>query len=42
MVLEIRSRYAAGGISQAALAREYGVSQPKINYVVNRKTWRHV
>ena len=31
---EVQQRYAAGGISQAALAAEYGVSQPTISRVV--------
>lgn len=41
-VRQIRERYAAGGITQLALAREYGVNQTKISNVVTRTTWRHV
>lgn len=41
-VREIRRRHAAGGISQGALAREYGVKQPTIHDVVNWVTWKHV
>jgi hypothetical protein len=41
-VADIRRRYAAGGISQAKLAEEYGVGQTKISAVVNRRTWRHI
>lgn len=41
-VLEIRRRYAAGGITQRALARRYGVTRRSIFSVVHRQTWRHV
>jgi hypothetical protein len=41
-VRDIRSRYAAGGISQQALADEYGTIQSAISCVILRKTWRHV
>lgn len=41
-VREIRARYAAGGISQAKLAAEYGVTQHPIWAIVNRKQWKHV
>lgn len=41
-VIDIRRRYAAGGISQAALAREYGVIQEAISKIIHRKTWKHV
>lgn len=41
-VTEIRARYAAGGVSQPMLAREYGVTQRVIWSIVNWKTWRHV
>jgi len=35
-------RYAAGGISQSALAAIYGVSQMTICQVIRRTTWRRV
>lgn len=35
---EIAARYAAGGVSKNALAREHGVSQPTITAIVNRRT----
>jgi hypothetical protein len=35
-------RRAAGGESQRALAREFGVSQPAVMQAVNRRTWKHV
>jgi hypothetical protein len=38
-VREIRARYAAGGISQPQLAREYGVVQGNISSVLLGKTW---
>jgi len=36
-VEDIRKRYAAGGITQTALAKEYGVSQPHISFIVQGK-----
>ena len=41
-VLDIRKRYAAGGISQKALSKQFGVCQRTICNVVNRLHWRHV
>lgn len=41
-VRAIRGRYADGGISQAALAREYGVTQGGVQAVLARRTWKHV
>jgi hypothetical protein len=41
-VREIRSRFAAGGVSKKSLAREYGVSGTVIRHVITRVTWRHV
>lgn len=41
-VRDIRARYAAGGITQQALADEYGVSQVLVGVVVRRKGWRHI
>jgi HNH endonuclease len=34
---EIRRRYSAGGISQIALAREYGISQQTVSNIVRRQ-----
>lgn len=41
-VLEIRARYANGGVRQADLAAEYGVGQAAISRVVRRAGWHHV
>lgn len=41
-VLEIRSRYAAGGIRQVDLANEYGIRQANISKIILRKSWAHV
>ena len=41
-VREIFKRYKAGGITQKALAAEYGVVQSHISYIATRTTWRHV
>ncbi|MGE3267177.1 MAG: hypothetical protein AB7P40_00420 [Chloroflexota bacterium] len=41
-VREIRQRYAAGGITQVALGREYGVAQMTISGIVTGREWQHV
>jgi hypothetical protein len=41
-VLEIRARYSRGGISQQALASEYGVAQMTISKIVRGETWRRL
>lgn len=41
-VLEIRGRWAAGGITQAALAEEYGVRFGHINLIVHGRRWQHL
>lgn len=41
-VIEIRSRYSAGNISQPTLARLYGVTHPTIGFIVRRRAWKHV
>lgn len=37
--LEIRARYAAGGVSQQALANEFDISQVSVSNIVIKKTW---
>lgn len=41
-VREIRTRYQAGGITKAALAREYGISSETARQIIVRKKWTHV
>lgn len=41
-VVEIRGRYAAGGVTQEDLAGEFGVSISTIRNITNRKTWKHL
>lgn len=36
---EIRARYAAGGVTQAALAKEYGVVHSMVSRIVLGKIW---
>lgn len=38
---QIRSRYAPGKISMAALGEQYGVSQGAIWFIVHGRSWRH-
>ncbi|MFJ8153985.1 endonuclease domain-containing protein [Streptomyces sp. NPDC094468] len=42
VVRALRDRYAAGGVTQRELAREYGVSQNAVGQVLRRVTWAHV
>lgn len=41
-VIEARQRFAKGGISMAALAREYSVSGVSMRCVLLRATWQHL
>jgi hypothetical protein len=41
-VREMRLRYAAGGITQAALGQEYGVRHGTVSDIIRRNRWRHV
>jgi hypothetical protein len=41
-VLEIRRRYADGGVTQRSLAAEYGVHRGTISRVVHREIWAHL
>lgn len=40
VVVAIRSAYAAGGVSQRALARSFGLHQTTIGDIVRGETWR--
>lgn len=42
LVREIRARWAAGGVTKAQLAREYGVQFMTLSSVVRGHTWTHV
>lgn len=41
-VVEIRRRYATGAVTQRQLAAEYGISEPTVSVVVNRKRWKDI
>ena len=41
-VVEIRERYAAGGVTQKVLAAEYGVTQVLIGQIIRGVGWTHV
>lgn len=41
-VIAIRKRYTAGGVSQSALAAEFGVQQMSISRIVRNVCWSHV
>ena len=41
-VLEIRRRYADGGVTQQSLGDEYGLHHTTISQIVRRKLWAHL
>lgn len=41
-VLEIRSRYTAGGVTKRAMAIDYGVTWRTIHDIICKVTWRHL
>jgi len=41
-VIEIRTRYAAGGIFHRELAAYFGVSTPLITDIIKRRRWKHI
>lgn len=41
-VRAIRKLYAAGGVSQPELARQFEISRATISAIVNRRIWKHV
>lgn len=41
-VRSIRTRFAAGGITQSKIAAGYGVDQTLVSMIVRRKIWTHV
>lgn len=40
-VIQIRKRYALGGITQVDLGEEFGVGGPLVSLIVSRKIWKH-
>jgi hypothetical protein len=42
IVIAIRTRYAAGGITKTALAVEFGISITHVCDIIRRKTWCHI
>lgn len=41
-VLDMRERYAAGGVTHADLAQAYGVSRALVSVIITRKIWSHL
>ena len=41
-VLEIRRRFRDGGVTQRALAADFGTTYKNINLIVHGKTWKHL
>ena len=41
-VIEIRRRYADGGVTYRSLAAEYGVHHSVIGYIITRRNWSHL
>ena len=42
IVTELRHRYAAGGVTQSTLAREFAVDQSVISDAIRGETWAHL
>lgn len=41
-VVEIRRRYASGGVSLATLGKEFGVCPQTVHYIIKRRLWPQV
>jgi hypothetical protein len=41
-VRTMRAEYAAGGISQPALAKRYGIAHGTIEAIVHHRSWKHL
>lgn len=41
-VVEIRTRYALGGVTKKHLAIEYGLSETAVGHIIARRNWKHV
>lgn len=42
MVREMRELYAGGQTKQVDIAKQYGITQASLSYILNRKSWKHV
>lgn len=42
MVLEIREIYSTGNFSQKELAKKYGIKEPAVSHIINRRNWKHI
>lgn len=41
-VIEMRARYAAGGVTYRSLAAEYGLDFANVGHIIRRRTWTHI
>jgi hypothetical protein len=41
-VRAIRERFAAGGVTQSQLGREYGITQSHVWHIINYRMWKHL
>lgn len=41
-VIEIRERFAQGGIHHSQIAKEFGLSRMAVSFIVRRRTWKHI
>lgn len=41
-VLDLRARYAAGGVTHAVLAEEFNISRALVSFILTRKAWKHI
>jgi len=41
-IIAIRTKYAAGGVTQQSIANQYGISAAHVSGIINRKFWNHI
>lgn len=41
-VIEIREKYYKDNITQSQLSKMYNLSQPSVNEIIHRRTWKHI
>ncbi len=41
-VIEARRRYGHGGVTQAQLSRDFGISKPMMNHILLQNHWKHL